>query len=95
MPPPLRANDNGAMTTVSREGVEFDIRPTCRGVWRDRGELEELITSGEAPGRPAPSPPGHPRPAPCEYRSETPGRFDRDDDGYRKKTRRDIFDTFD
>lgn len=96
MPLLLCTNDNAAMSTVNRDGVEFDMCPTCRGVWLDRGELEKLITSGEAPGRPAPSAPGYQRPAPSEYRSENPGRYDRDDDGYRKKKkRRDIFDIFD
>jgi hypothetical protein len=31
------------MQAVSRSGVEFDICPTCRGVWLDRGELEKLM----------------------------------------------------
>lgn len=35
MPLLLCPNDDAAMTTANREGVEFD---TCRGVWLDRGE---------------------------------------------------------
>lgn len=27
----------------SREGVEIDYCPTCRGVWLDRGELDKII----------------------------------------------------
>ena len=39
MPLLLCPNDNASMQTVSRNGVEFDMCPTCRGVWLDRGEL--------------------------------------------------------
>jgi len=60
-------NDNSGMTTVSRGGVEFDMCPTCRGVWLDRGELEKLMEisrgepagSGDAPGT-GPIPGSHP-----------------------------------
>jgi uncharacterized protein len=26
-----------------REGIEIDYCPTCRGVWLDRGELDQII----------------------------------------------------
>jgi len=45
MPLLVCPNDNAAMQTVSRSGVEFDFCPTCRGVWLDRGELEKIIGS--------------------------------------------------
>lgn len=95
MPLLMCPNDNAAMTTVNRDGVEFDMCPTCRGVWLDRGELEKLMAAGEAPERQAPPAPGNQRPLHSEYRSENPDRYDRDDDGYRRKKRRDIFDFFD
>jgi Zn-finger nucleic acid-binding protein len=110
MPLLMCPNDNAAMQTISRSGVELDICPTCRGVWLDRGELEKILSSGreEAQG---------------EVRARE--RFDReidsfhrdpdawkrshpydaghkrhkydDDDYYRhkKKKRFDIFDIFD
>jgi uncharacterized protein len=28
---------------TSREGIEIDFCPDCRGVWLDRGELDKLI----------------------------------------------------
>jgi uncharacterized protein len=28
---------------TSREGIEIDYCPECRGVWLDRGELDKLI----------------------------------------------------
>jgi len=27
----------------SREGIEIDYCPACRGVWLDRGELDKII----------------------------------------------------
>lgn len=95
MPLLLCPNDNAAMTTVKRGGVEFDMCPTCRGVWLDRGELEKLMAAEEPPERHAPPPQSYQRPAHSEYRSENPSRYDRGDDGYRKKRRLDIFDIFD
>lgn len=92
MPLLLCPNDNGAMQTVQRSGVEFDMCPTCRGVWLDRGELEKLMASeGAAPVR-APEPPrsdfrpqqGYDRP---RYEDDHRG-------GYRKK-KGSIFDIFD
>ena len=44
MPLLVCPNDNAAMQTVARAGVEFDFCPTCRGVWLDRGELEKLMS---------------------------------------------------
>lgn len=101
MPLLLCPNDNGSMQTVQRSGVEFDICPTCRGVWLDRGELEKLLeASGEAaaiaprtlaePGRDSFNPGSSQR---SDSRRD---RDDYDDDDYRPKKRRpSIFDIFD
>ena len=43
MPLFLCPNDNSQMQKVSREGVDIDICPTCKGVWLDRGELDKLL----------------------------------------------------
>ncbi|HEX7165752.1 MAG TPA: zf-TFIIB domain-containing protein [Acidimicrobiales bacterium] len=63
-----------AVTLVisSREGIEIDHCPQCRGVWLDRGELDKIID----------------RAAPAVVRSTAPdaaweGRADRGDDRYR------------
>jgi hypothetical protein len=32
-----------ALSISSREGVEIDFCPQCRGVWLDRGELDKVI----------------------------------------------------
>lgn len=103
MPLLMCPNDNAPMTTVERSGVQFDMCPTCRGVWLDRGELENLMAAatGEARGVPVAPPPAY---APRQAGYDSRPRFDdrdrdryRDDDDYRrkKKKRMDIFDIFD
>jgi uncharacterized protein len=100
MPLLLCPNDNGPMQTVQRSGVEFDICPTCRGVWLDRGELEKLLTearqdmAGPAAGDRPPARQGSFLPQ-QQQSYERPYRDDRDDDYQRKKRRSSIFDIFD
>ena len=98
MPLLLCPNDNSSMQSIQRAGVEFDMCPTCRGVWLDRGELEKLMVADTPPPAPEPRPqPAHERP-PQDYRPQH--GYDRpryDDDhrgGYRKK-KGGIFDIFD
>lgn len=38
------------LVMTSREGVEIDYCPTCRGVWLDRGELDKIIERNIAAG---------------------------------------------
>jgi Zn-finger nucleic acid-binding protein len=38
---------------VSREGIEIDFCPQCRGVWLDRGELDKIIERTSAATAPA------------------------------------------
>ena len=47
------------LSISSREGVEIDFCPQCRGVWLDRGELDKIIERAavELGGRTAPAPP--------------------------------------
>lgn len=40
--------DNETLQMTSREGVEIDYCPTCRGVWLDRGELDKIIERSPA-----------------------------------------------
>lgn len=35
--------DDATLVMSSREGVEIDYCPQCRGVWLDRGELDKII----------------------------------------------------
>lgn len=90
------------LSISSREGVEIDFCPQCRGVWLDRGELDKIIdraaTSFAPAGDAGARVPGDDRAARHDTR-----RDDRDDDrrpyderSYRRKKRRsfldDIFD---
>ena len=109
MPLLMCPNDNAAMQTLERSGVQFDMCPTCRGVWLDRGELEKLMESATRDGRasaPQAAPPPHqtqqpypPQAAPQPWggQGQRDDRSrDRDDDyRYKKKKRDSIFDIFD
>ena len=108
MPLLMCPNDNAAMQTLERNGVQFDMCPTCRGVWLDRGELEKLMAAATEEGRasapqaPQPATQAAPQPwgqQPREPYREPPRYRDerhRDDDyKYRKKKRDSIFDIFD
>ena len=48
MPLLMCPNCNASMQEVKRAEVAFDMCPTCRGIWLDRGELEKLIEGGRA-----------------------------------------------
>jgi Zn-finger nucleic acid-binding protein len=91
-----------ALSISSREGVEIDFCPQCRGVWLDRGELDKIIdrvaVTQSTPGFDEP-----PREAPRDDRGRESyagdSRGDWDDDRYRttkKKQKRgfleDLFD---
>ena len=103
MPLLMCPNDNAAMQTLERGGVQFDMCPTCRGVWLDRGELEKLMESAAQDGRasapqaqpyPPQQPPQQPWGAQPAWRDERYRSRD-DDDRYKKKKRDSIFDIFD
>ncbi|WP_298702418.1 zf-TFIIB domain-containing protein [uncultured Brevundimonas sp.] len=111
MPLLMCPNDNAAMQTLERGGVQFDMCPTCRGVWLDRGELEKLMDSATQDGRasaPQAAPPPQAQPWPPQqqppqqpwggqpaYRDERYRSRDDDDYRYKKKKRDSIFDIFD
>ena len=42
-------NDGTTLQMTSREGIEIDYCPECRGVWLDRGELDKLIERASQP----------------------------------------------
>jgi Zn-finger nucleic acid-binding protein len=95
MPLLMCPNDNAAMQTMERSGVQFDMCPSCRGVWLDRGELEKLMTSATEDGRAAaPAPQASSQPWGGQTHRDEPRRY-ADDYRYRKKKRDSIFDIFD
>ena len=77
------------LSISSREGVEIDFCPQCRGVWLDRGELDKVIEraavsmapSGAATGARGREERYDDRPPP-RYDDRPPPRYDdrRDDD---------------
>ena len=100
MPLLLCPNDNGPMQTVQRSGVAFDICPTCRGIWLDRGELEKLLDAARDDGSHERS--GTDRPERAAFVSRSAPARERardwdDDDGRPPLTKRrsSIFDIFD
>lgn len=96
MPLLMCPNDNAAMQTLERNGVQFDMCPDCRGVWLDRGELEKLMAAAVEEGRatapvaPAPQayaqPQAQPQAQPWGGGSSQPYRDDR---GYKNDKYRD------
>ena len=108
MPLLMCPNDNAQMQTLDRNGVQFDMCPSCRGVWLDRGELEKLMESAAANAVASAPPPQAQAYAPPPQQSQPWGqapqqpqyreqsRYRDDDDNRYKKTKRDsIFDIFD
>jgi Zn-finger nucleic acid-binding protein len=80
----------------SRESIEIDHCPQCRGVWLDRGELDKIIERA-APVAAVPSPRRDDEPRRDYGRDDEPRRdYDRDDDRYRRKKKRSLLeDLFD
>jgi Zn-finger nucleic acid-binding protein len=92
------------LSISSREGVEIDFCPQCRGVWLDRGELDKVIERASRSLAPTDVPePGredrYDR-RPPRYEDERRPRYDddrrydrpRDDRDYKKKKRRSFLD---
>jgi len=70
------------LSISSREGVEIDFCPQCRGVWLDRGELDKVIERASAAMAPAASSGrGH------EYADERGRERDDDDRRYQDSRR--------
>ena len=71
-------NDNTTLQMTSREGIEIDYCPQCRGVWLDRGELDKLIERSMPAHNPAESQPPYERPM-----QQQP--YERDEDEYKHR----------
>ena len=92
--------DDSPLSVSSREGVEIDFCPQCRGVWLDRGELDKIIDraanalAGAAPAYAAPENRRDVRPPPDYRGSDYEQSYD--DRRDRKRRKRsfldDIFD---
>ena len=81
------------LSISSRDGVEIDFCPQCRGVWLDRGELDKIIernaaiTSGFAPAVAPSAPPAASRDDDRDRYRDDDRRYD-DRDRYRDDDRR-------
>jgi uncharacterized protein len=86
--------DDSPLSVSSREGVEIDFCPQCRGVWLDRGELDKIIDRA-ANVLAAPAAPTYAAPEPAPRRDERDHRDhrdDRDDRDRRKRKKRSFLD---
>ena len=45
------------LVMTTRQDIEIDYCPECRGVWLDRGELDKLIEKSSAQQMPQSAPP--------------------------------------
>lgn len=77
------------LSISSREGVEIDFCPQCRGVWLDRGELDKVI---ERAGAVLAAAQAAPAVAPSQDPYDRP-RYDRDPP--RREPARDDRDRYD
>jgi Zn-finger nucleic acid-binding protein len=89
--------DNATLQMTSREGIEIDYCPECRGVWLDRGELDKLIERSSSPTAAAPQNYGdddRERKHHDERRHDSHNDYDRD---HHKKHKKESFlgDMFD
>lgn len=81
--------DDSPLSVSSREGVEIDFCPQCRGVWLDRGELDKIIDRAATT---LSAPVDTTRDRPDDRRADDRDR-DRDDDrGGRKRKKRSFLD---
>jgi len=77
--------DDQQLAISSREGVEIDYCPQCRGVWLDRGELDKIIDRAGPGGAPVPP----------TREPEREIRYRDDDHRYKRKRRSFLDDLFD
>jgi uncharacterized protein len=75
-----------ALSISSREGIEIDFCPQCRGVWLDRGELDKIIERAGQSVAPSVAAGGRGR---FEDEMRPPPRYDDDDRGRRYDERYD------
>lgn len=89
--------DDSPLSVSSREGVEIDFCPQCRGVWLDRGELDKVIDRAAAAIGSAGQPVAEARyaePPRSDYRDDR-GHDDRSRENRKRKRRGFLDDLFD
>jgi len=79
------------LTMSTRQNVEIDYCPQCRGVWLDRGELDKIIERSSAElTPPAPAPQSQPRQQ--DYRPDHRQPHYGHDDRYRHKRKKSFLE---
>ena len=86
--------DDSPLSVSSREGVEIDFCPQCRGVWLDRGELDKIIDRAANSLAPTSSPSAAPAYDDDLRRYDDDRRYD-DRSGKKRKKRSFLDDLFD
>ncbi len=83
------------LTMSSRQNIEIDYCPQCRGVWLDRGELDKLIERSvqeESAQAPVPAPQQQQQQQPQYQRQSHPSQdYDRSHGGYNKHYKKKSF----
>ena len=94
MPLLMCPNCSSSMQTVNRSGVEFDMCPSCRGVWLDRGELEKILAEAREGSGSDFQARGDERQYQQRHDSDRDDSY-RHGGGYGHKKKKSIFDIFD
>jgi uncharacterized protein len=79
------------LTMSTRQNVEIDYCPQCRGVWLDRGELDKIIERSASELAPPP-PPQQRAPQQADYRQPHSGHDDRYKYKRKKSFLEELFD---
>ena len=93
--------DDTPLSVSSREGVEIDFCPQCRGVWLDRGELDKIIDRAATAIAGAPASPAaagataFPAPERYDERRDDDRRHESIDDRKKRRKRSFLDDLFD
>jgi Zn-finger nucleic acid-binding protein len=84
--------DDTPLSVSSREGVEIDFCPQCRGVWLDRGELDKIIDRASTAIAGASMPAPEPRYDERRDERASGGRRDESSDDRKQRRKRSFLD---
>jgi Zn-finger nucleic acid-binding protein len=76
------------LTMSTRQNVEIDYCPQCRGVWLDRGELDKIVERSSAELAPPPQPVAQPH----EPFHNRPQQYYGYDDRYKYKRKKSFLE---
>lgn len=84
------------LVMTSRQDIEIDYCPECRGVWLDRGELDKLIEKSVASSSAQNTPPPQPQPSHSQPQYPQQDYYKKSKDSYHYKRKKsfleEIFD---